>query len=279
MFDCDGTLVDSQANIYRAMEAAYEEAGLPAPGRAAIRGIVGLSLVEAVAALSPGAPPSLHADLAARYKQAFWRMRADGSLDVEPMYDGLVALLDRLAADGWRLGVATGKSDRGLGLLLAHHGLTDRFVTLQTADRHPSKPHPAMLHAAMAEAGADPHMSVMIGDTSYDMAMACAAGVRAIGVTWGYHDEALLREAGGRHRAPLRRHSRVPGVRDPAFGRWAMMAGVRIAVAIGGAFGVVLMGRSHDLTGRLIGAGIVVAALWMIATVPRALAHRWRSPE
>ena len=107
-------------------------------------------------------------------------------------------VLDALAADGWQLGVATGKSDRGLALLLAHHGLADRFVTLQTADRHPSKPHPAMLEAAMAEAGAHPHMTVMIGDTSYDMAMARAAGVRAIGVTWGYHDEAALR-AGGAH--------------------------------------------------------------------------------
>jgi phosphoglycolate phosphatase len=198
VFDCDGTLVDSQANICRAMAAAYAALGLPAPPPAAIRGIVGLSLVEAVAMLSPDAGPSRHEELAAAYKQAFWRMRADATLDPEPLYDGIVALLDALAADGWQLGVATGKSDRGLALLLAHHGLADRFVTLQTADRHPSKPHPAMLEAAMAEAGADPHMTVMIGDTSYDMAMARAAGVRAIGVTWGYHDEAALR-AGGAH--------------------------------------------------------------------------------
>lgn len=196
VFDCDGTLVDSQANICRAMEAAYAALDLPVPPRPAIRGIVGLSLVEAVAKLSPDATADRHRDLAAAYKQAFWAMRADGTLDAEPLYDGLVALLDALAADGWALGVATGKSDRGLGLLLAHHGLTDRFVTLQTADRHPSKPHPAMLEAAMAQAGADPHMTAMIGDTSYDMAMARAAGVRAVGVTWGYHREALLREAG-----------------------------------------------------------------------------------
>jgi phosphoglycolate phosphatase len=198
VFDCDGTLVDSQANICRAMAGAYAALDLPAPSPSAIRGIVGLSLVEAVAMLSPDAPRAQHEQLAAAYKQAFWRMRADATLDPEPLYDGIVTLLDALAADGWRLGVATGKSDRGLALLLAHHGLTERFVTLQTADRHPSKPHPAMLEAAMAEAGADPHMTVMIGDTSYDMAMARAAGVRAIGVTWGYHDEAALR-AGGAH--------------------------------------------------------------------------------
>src|SRR3546814_10574224 len=86
------------------------------------------------------------------------------------------------------MGVATGKSDRGLGLCLAHHGIGSRFVTLQTADRHPSKPHPAMLNAAMAEAGATPQATLMIGDTSFDMAMGCAAGARSVGVTWGYHD-------------------------------------------------------------------------------------------
>jgi phosphoglycolate phosphatase len=196
VFDCDGTLADSQANICRAMETAFADAGVPAPPRAAIRGIVGLSLVEAVAVLSPDAGDAFHRALAAGYKTAFQRMRAEGALDAEPLYDGLVEALDVLAADGWRLGVATGKSDRGLALLLAHHGLTDRFVTLQTADRHPSKPHPAMLAAAMAQAGAAPHMTVMIGDTSYDMAMARAAGVRAVGVTWGYHGEDELRAAG-----------------------------------------------------------------------------------
>ncbi|MEH3046718.1 HAD-IA family hydrolase [Sphingomonas adhaesiva] len=196
VFDCDGTLADGEANICRAMEAAYAGAGLVAPARAAICGIVGLSLVEAVAVLAPDADESLHHALAADYKAAFHRMRIAGELDVEPLYDGLLTVLDALAAAGWRLGVATGKSDRGLGHLLAHHGLTDRFVTLQTADRHPSKPHPAMLHAAMAQAGTDPHMTVMIGDTSYDMAMAGAAGTRAVGVTWGYHDAATLRDAG-----------------------------------------------------------------------------------
>ncbi|MGQ7414293.1 HAD-IA family hydrolase, partial [Streptococcus suis] len=97
----------------------------------------------------------------------------------EPLFDGIAEVIARLAADGWLLGVATGKSDRGLAHVLAHHGLTQRFVTLQTADRHPSKPDPAMLLAAMAEAGAAPHETAMIGDTSFDMAMARAAGARA----------------------------------------------------------------------------------------------------
>lgn len=196
VFDCDGTLADGQANICRAMEAAFAGIGEAPPPRAAIRGIVGLSLVEAVAALAPERDDEFHRMLAADYKAAFQAMRASGALDAEPLYDGMAELLETLAGDGWLLGVATGKSDRGLAHLLAHHGIAAHFVTLQTADRHPSKPHPSMLIQAMAEAGAAPHMTAMIGDTSYDMAMARSAGARAVGVTWGYHDEAALLAAG-----------------------------------------------------------------------------------
>jgi phosphoglycolate phosphatase len=114
----------------------------------------------------------------------------------EPLFEGIPDVLQRLADDGWLLGVATGKSDRGLAHILAHHGLTHHFVTLQTADRHPSKPDPAMLLAAMDEAGAEPHMTAMIGDTSFDMAMGKAAGARAVGVAWGYHDMRDLVDAG-----------------------------------------------------------------------------------
>ena len=188
VFDCDGTLVDSQANICVAMEAAFAIADVPAPPRAAIRRIVGLSLVEAVRALLPEADDAQHRRMAADYKQAFHRLRTSGTLAEEPLFEGIADVLRTLAGDGWLLGVATGKSDRGLAHILAHHGLTDRFVTLQTADRHPSKPDPAMLLAAMDEAGATPQNSAMIGDTSFDMAMAKAAGARAIGVAWGYHD-------------------------------------------------------------------------------------------
>ena len=112
------------------------------------------------------------------------------------MFEGLAEAIDALEADGWLLGVATGKSDRGLRLCLERHGLHARFVTLQTADRHPSKPDPAMLHAAIAEAGATAETTVMIGDTSFDMLMARAGGAKALGVGWGYHDAEELREAG-----------------------------------------------------------------------------------
>jgi phosphoglycolate phosphatase len=126
--------------------------------------------------------------MAADYKEAFFELRTSGAMTEEPLFEGIAAVIETLAARGWQLGVATGKSDRGLARVLDHHGLTDRFVTLQTADRHPSKPDPAMLLAAMAEVDATPEQTAMIGDTSFDMAMAKAAGARAVGVAWGYHD-------------------------------------------------------------------------------------------
>ena len=192
LFDCDGTLVDSQANICLSMEEAFLLAGLEAPGRDAI----GLSVVEAIAALSPDLGDARHRALAEDYKSSFFRLRASGAMDEEPLFDGMITALDTLAEAGWLFGVATGKSDRGLARILAHHGIADRFVTLQTADRHPSKPHPSMIELAMAEAGASPETTVMIGDTSYDMMMARAAGTRALGVAWGYHPAEELVAAG-----------------------------------------------------------------------------------
>jgi len=195
VFDCDGTLSDGQAAICAAMAAGFAEAGLPAPDPHAVRRIVGLSLPHAVARLAPDAAPAAQEQAVGAYKRAFFAARQQGTLR-EPLYDGIAALLGRLHRAGWMLGVATGKSDRGLEGCLVSHGLFDLFVTLQTADRHPSKPHPAMLEAAMAEAGAAPADTVVIGDTVYDVSMARAAGCRAIGVAWGYHASDELLAAG-----------------------------------------------------------------------------------
>ena len=195
VFDCDGTLVDGQADVCEAMDAAFAAEGLAPPDRHLTRRMVGLSLPEAMRKLLPGGEPATHDALAAHYRDAYRARRTAGVLD-EPLFDGIAALLERLGAAGWLLGVATGKSDRGLAHCLTTHGIAGHFVTLQTADRHPSKPHPAMLQAAMDAVGAKPSETAMIGDTAYDIAMAGAAGVRAIGVTWGYHPPSELIAAG-----------------------------------------------------------------------------------
>ncbi len=195
VFDCDGTLIDSQASICAAMEQAFAELGLPRPGRNTVRRAVGLSLPQAVRLLLPETGNKMHNAIVDAYKRAFRAARASGEL-IQPLYDGIVPLLDGLRATGWLLGVATGMSERGLDHCLATHGLSGHFTTLQTADHHPSKPHPAMLEAALFEAAVDPGQAVMIGDTAFDMEMALGAGVRAVGVEWGYHHPDELVAAG-----------------------------------------------------------------------------------
>lgn len=192
IFDCDGTLVDSGATIRGALEQAFDAHGVECPPLDVTSKVIGLSLMESMAVLSPDGD---HAALTQSYKEAFFAMRGAGRVE-EPLFEGVVELLDSLQADGWLLGVATGKSDRGLGYCLDGHGLAGRFVTLQTSDRNPSKPHPAMALAAMAEAGADPRRTIFIGDTGWDMGCARNAGVGAIGAGWGYHDVEELAAAG-----------------------------------------------------------------------------------
>jgi phosphoglycolate phosphatase len=195
VFDCDGTLIDGQASICRAMDEAFAELALPAPDKHEIRRMVGLSLPQAIRKLAPEAHEDVQRDLVDAYKRAFRAQREAGELS-QSLFDGIAPLLGALHDAGWSLAVATGMSRRGLDHCLAAHGLTPLFVSLQTADDHPSKPDPAMLEAALFEAAADPSEAVMIGDTAYDMQMARDARVRAIGVEWGYHAPAELRAAG-----------------------------------------------------------------------------------
>ena len=195
IFDCDGTLVDSGATIYAALKASMEQNGYEAPPVSVSRRVIGLSLTEAMAALLPESSSEQHVQLAEDYKRAFMALRTAGQVD-EPLFDGVLELLDALEAGGWLLAVATGKSDRGLKHCLEQHDIHARFVSLQTADRHPSKPHPSMVEQAIAEAGATPRSSIVVGDTSFDMAMAVAAGAAGIGAGWGYHEPEELIEAG-----------------------------------------------------------------------------------
>ena len=171
-----------------------QQHGLELPPPEISRRVIGLSLTEAMAALLPDASAEQHSALAEDYKRAFWRLRSAGKVE-EPLFDGVLELLDALEADGWLLAVATGKSDRGLKHCLESHGLHAWFVSLQTADRHPSM-YPSMVEQAIADAGARPETSFVVGDTSYDMAMAAAAGAAPIGAAWGYHDAEELIEAG-----------------------------------------------------------------------------------
>lgn len=182
IFDVDGTLIDSQAHILAAMQHAFDTHSLPCPDRESVLSIVGLSLPEAFARLAPDHDREA---LSTAYKGAFGAIRAQSA---SPLYPGARAALDRLSRRrDVRLGVATGKSQRGLRHVFDAHELHGRFVTCQTADDHPSKPAPSMVLRALDEAGVAPADAVMIGDTSFDIDMGRAAGVRTVGVRWGYH--------------------------------------------------------------------------------------------
>ena len=189
IFDCDGTLVDSQDLIVQAMDQAFVTAGLAPPPRQHTLSIVGLSLLEAMQVLVPEAPETDQNELALLYKTSFGQLVSNADRK-EPLYEGAAATVRDLARrDDTVLGIATGKSQRGVRRVLTEHDLQACFVTIQTADDAPSKPHPAMIHQAMAEAGVEPEDTVMIGDTVYDLEMAKAARVGAIGVAWGYHSK------------------------------------------------------------------------------------------
>ena len=200
IFDVDGTLIDSQLMIVNSMNAGMAEAGLPPLSREAILSIVGLSLPVAIAQLLPGASQAELDKVAAGYRAAYMASR----MHLEsPLYPGAQDCLDALSARGdVLLAIATGKSRRGLDALIANYGWDDLFVSRQTSDFHPSKPHPAMLQAALDEAGVAAAQACMVGDTEFDVAMGVAAGMPSFGVAWGYHSVDRLGAAGARMVAP-----------------------------------------------------------------------------
>lgn len=198
VFDVDGTLVDSQAGIVAAMADTFQRIGLTDPGAEATRRVVGLSLDEAIARLLPqGAEDARLAEAVAAYREAYLARRSQPDYE-EPLFPGARAALVALDHPEVCLGVATGKSRRGLDATLERHGLTGRFVTTQTGDEGPGKPHPRMLVDAMRDVGAEPRETLLIGDTVFDVQMAANAGVPAYGVAWGYHRSEELSQAGAR---------------------------------------------------------------------------------
>lgn len=216
LFDCDGTIVDSQHAISAAMEAAFIAHGLAVPERSRVVEVVGLSLVSAVRELIPDREPELIDSIAETYKEAFGRLRRQATHE-EPMFPLARETIHALAATpGVVLGIATGKSRRGVDAIIERENLHRLFETIQTADHHPSKPDPSMVHRAMSETGALPEQTVVIGDTTYDMLMALNARAKAIGVTWGYHPRSAL-GASGAH-ALINSYSELPATIDRVLG-------------------------------------------------------------
>jgi phosphoglycolate phosphatase len=186
VWDVDGTLVDSRSSILRALQEAAVAIGLVPPTYEEARHIVGLSLIEAIQHMRPDLTPDMTHAYAHEYKQAFIRFHSDPNF-ADDLYPGADTTLQRLKAEGWLLGMATGKSRRGIDRNTEIYGWHHVFDTSFCADDGPSKPHPHMLQRNLDTLGVATHEAVMIGDTAHDIGMARAADVHAIGVSWGFH--------------------------------------------------------------------------------------------
>ncbi|KRE14987.1 hypothetical protein ASE63_17195 [Bosea sp. Root381] len=201
IFDLDGTLINSEAILLAAQVETFVRHGLVHPGREAGLGVIGLTLNIALMRLGGLALPD--EALTATYKEVFGAMRqqalSDAALD-EPLFPGVAGTLATLGArPGLKLGIATGKSRRGADYIIERHGWGGLFATIQTADDAISKPHPQMILQAMAETRSRPERTLMVGDSSFDMEMAAAAGVIPVAVSWGFQPVGALRAAGARH--------------------------------------------------------------------------------
>ncbi len=193
IFDLDGTLIDSVALIVDVLNGAFADAGMVAPDEKTMRSVSGIALREAMQILAPGATQEQAAVIVASYRTRY--LASEGKR--EPMFDGAMAALDRLHADPETiLAVATGKGYSGAVTLLTRHGVVERFNSIETPTHNLSKPDPQMIDTAIKKSGVSRKQVAMIGDTVHDMRMARRAGVKAIGVAWGYHEPVELREAG-----------------------------------------------------------------------------------
>lgn len=188
VFDWDGTLIDSAGAIAECIQSAARDLGLAVPDRERARHVIGLGLHASLRLAVPDLPEARAMEFVASYRRHFLAKEEEMLL-----FPGVVEMLDALSARGHALAVATGKSRRGLDRALAASGLRSYFAATRCADETTPKPDPAMLRELLAELGAAPGESLMIGDTSHDLQMASAAGVDAIAVCYGAHTESSLR--------------------------------------------------------------------------------------
>ncbi len=188
IFDLDGTLVDSAADIAFAVNAALAGEGLAPVGRAEAVGLIGgggRKAVERAFALRAGPGDAAALD---RGERAFFEAYLDDRRAVEGrLYPGVAETLDRIARAGPMLGVCTNKPLPAAERTLAALGLKTRFGALVGGDCTPfRKPDPRHLLACLERLGARPAASVMVGDSLPDEDAASGAGAAFVGVSFGY---------------------------------------------------------------------------------------------
>ncbi len=183
IFDWDGTIIDSQAHIVHCMREGIKGAGFEAPKDDAIRHIIGLSLERAVQTLMPDCSLSEVDVMTQNYRTHFFATGAESS----DFYDGAKEMLQRCFDEGYYMAVATGKSRRGLDMVLNAFNLESLFHITRCADETASKPDPMMLEEILTDLNLSRDEALMIGDTTYDMDMANNAKMDSMAVTYGVH--------------------------------------------------------------------------------------------
>ena len=194
IFDWDGTLFDSTALIVRCIQAACADVGTAVPSDAQASYVIGMGLAEALQHAAPELPRERYRELAERYRHHYFARQHE-----IVFFDGTLAMLQDLKARAHRLGVATGKSRRGLDDALETSALRGLFDATRTADETASKPDPRMLIELMAEFQITPERTLMIGDTTHDLQLAANAGTASIGVSYGAHDHETFNDFDTRH--------------------------------------------------------------------------------
>jgi phosphoglycolate phosphatase len=192
VFDWDGTLMDSIGTIVACTQATIRELELGELPEPTIRGTIGLGLRETIDILSPGCDDELYG----RILDCYRRHWVSTFREMPLLFTGVDEMLRGLAADGYLLAVATGKSRRGLDYALEQTGLREIFHATRTADEAFSKPHPQMLLDILDELGVASGDAVMVGDTTYDLEMAKSARTHAVGVCSGGHGREELERFG-----------------------------------------------------------------------------------
>lgn len=194
VFDWDGTLLDSTGAITRAIRHACLSADLPDPGAEIASYVIGLGLGDALRHAAPGASDDQIARLIKAYRDHY--LSNDHELE---LFTGAIPLLKALNELDVICTVATGKSREGLNRAMANSNTAQYFKGSRCADECHSKPHPQMLLELMEEFETEPEHVVMIGDTTHDLNMAQAAGVKAISVQTGAHPLRLLQQVPHHH--------------------------------------------------------------------------------
>jgi phosphoglycolate phosphatase len=183
VFDWDGTLFDSTALITRCIQAACADVGVEVPSDRDASYVIGMGLIEALQRAAPGLARERYPELGQRYRHHYFAKQHEVVL-----FDGTLAMLQALKDREHVLGVATGKSRRGLDEALNSVQLKNVFDGTRTADETASKPDPRMLVELMEQFGVSPGRTLMIGDTTHDLQLAANAGTACIGVSYGAHE-------------------------------------------------------------------------------------------